>query len=227
MKLQLSTLYWDNFSPEMIEAHKKVMDHYGLKVNYTKETIDHGIWLNRTIGGSKADVIGIIESDCVPIHQTIINDCIDYVVKNDSFIGIAQVANHIGTKSHIYAAPAFFFITKSCYERLGRPSFTATPRGDVAEELSYRAEQLGIRYRTIYPTCFEREPQEGIWPLGSYGYYGVGTVFGDSIYHLYQGRIGSNADLFVQRCNEIIDGTFSTADFTSSTTQDYEGRIVP
>lgn len=226
MKVQLSSLYWENYNPNIVKAHQEVMSHLDLKVNYTKENIDHGEWCDDIIRSSKADVIGIIEPDLAPLCRGVVDQAIKYVRDNDTMLGVAQVANHIGTKSHIYAAPAFFFITKSFYEKIGSPSFVATRRGDVGEELSYAAEERGLKYRTLYPTHFEREPEEGVWPLGSYGYYGIGTVFNDSVYHLYQGRYNQNAELFIKRCNEITNNTFTTAGFHSSTTFKYPGKVV-
>lgn len=41
---------------------------------------------------------------------------------------------------------------------MGKPSFLEMGRADVAEEVSYRAEEMGIHYRTLFPTHFEREP---------------------------------------------------------------------
>ena len=226
MKLQLNSLYWPNYNQKMLRAHKDVMDFLGITVSYYEDQTNHGIWMDRIISSSKADVIGFIEPDCIPLTKQIVLDSARYAHNNESFVGIAQVSNHIGTKSHVYAAPAFYFISKKAWEKLGRVSFVETRRADVGEEVSYKAEEIGMRYRTYYPNFFEREPVEGIWPLGSYGYYGVGTVFHNSIYHLYQGRMGNNAELFATRCQQVIDRSFSTIGMHSSTTFNYDGRIV-
>jgi hypothetical protein len=63
------------------------------------------------------------------------------------------------------------------------------------------------------PTHYEKPSKEGIWNLGPLGQYGIGTVFSDTVYHLYQGRYNDNVELFVKRCNEVIAGTFSTVKF--------------
>ena len=62
----------------------------------------------------------------------------------------------------------------------------------------------------MYPTHFERSPIEGLWALSNYGYYGIGTHFVGGIYHLYQGRYNTNIELFEKRCQDVIDGTFTT-----------------
>ena len=76
------------------------------------------------------------------------------------------------------------------------------------------------------PTYFYQEPEEGLWPLSNLGYYGIGTVFDDSIFHLYQSRMAQNIELFVSVCNQVIDSSFSTSNFTKSTTFNYSGNIV-
>lgn len=226
MKLQLNSLHWPNYNQKMLSAHKKVMDHFGLIMSYYEDQTNHGIWMDRIISSSKADVIGFIEPDCIPLSKEIVLESARYAFNNQSFVGIAQVSNHIEPKCHVYAAPAFYFISKEAWQKLGRVSYVETRRADVGEEVSYKAEEIGMRYRTYYPDFFEREPVEGVWPLGSYGYYGVGTVFHNSIYHLYQGRMGNNAELFEQRCQDVIEGKFSTVGMNSSTTFNYKGRIV-
>jgi hypothetical protein len=226
-RVEFHSFHWDNFSPEILVAHKKVMQHFGLNVTYTQKNIPHGQWLDEVMQSAKSEVIAIIEPDLIPLNRQIVDDAISYVLQHDSFLGCAQASNHIYPASHIFASPAFFFMTKSCYQRLGCPSFLETKTGDVAENISYLAEQLGIRYRTLYPTYFERVPREGIWPLGSYGYYGIGTVFHDSVYHLFQSRMAENIELFVKRCDEVLQHTFSTQGFISCTGFEKLDNVVP
>lgn len=226
MKIEINTLHWDNVDQNMLQAHKKVMQHFGLPVNYHNVNINHGAWMNQVVGESSSDVIVVIEPDCIPLSRNKVLECISYVNKHNTFIGIAQVSNHIPPRSHIYAAPGFFCIRKSVYDELGRPSFSETRRSDTAEEICYLAEERGIKYRALLPTHFEKEPTEGLWPLSNLGYYGIGTVFDNTVYHLYQSRMAQNVDMFVQRCEEVVNGTFTTENFYKSTTFNYDGNIV-
>ncbi len=225
MKFEIHTLYWDNSDKEMIQAHKNVMHHFGFPVNYYENNIQHGNWMDQVCKFSQADVICFLDGDCVPVNLRKFIDCIQHVQKTKTFLGVAQVSNHIQPKAHIYAAPPFFVIHKECWANLA-VSFKETYRSDVAEELSYTAESKGVRYKCLYPTTFEREPVEGVWPLGNYGYYGIGTTFENTVYHLYQGRMGNNVQLFVERCNDIIEGKFSNQDHINSKTMNYKGRVV-
>lgn len=207
-------------------SHRAVFDRFELPINYYEENTPHGLWMDHIMCSTQSDIVVFFDSDCVPIDKQKVMDCISYVKRSNSFLGIAQASNHIPPKSHIYAAPAFFVITKDCWEKLST-SFSETRRSDVAEELTYQAEAKGVRYRCLYPSTFEREPVEGIWPLGNYGYYGVGTTFENTVYHLYQGRMGNNIQLFVDRCNEIVNDVFDNRLHTSSKIMNYKGNIVP
>jgi hypothetical protein len=228
--VELHTLYWPDNDMKMIDAHKSVMKHFELPVTYTVQKVHPGHWMNYILDNSKADVIGFLDSDCIPTNRDIIMYAANYALSHQSFIGIAQASNHIGTKSHIFAAPAFFFIYREVWNKMGKPSFMDTfhqgGRSDVAEEVSYCAEEYGLRYKALYPTHFEREPVEGVWHLGNYGYFGVGSHFEGGVYHLYQGRFGNNSELFVKRCNDVIEGKFSTEGMISSKDLNYRGRIV-
>lgn len=225
MKLEFNTLYWSNTSPDQVAAHKSVVDHFELPVNYYDANVGHGAWMDWVCYESQSDIIGFFDADCVPLDKDKVLECVKYVQVNKTFLGIAQVSNHIPPKTHIYAAPAFFLIHKECWKNLNT-SFVETARGDVCEELCYVAESKGIKYRCLFPSTFEREPVEGLWPLGNYGYYGVGTTFENTVYHLYQGRMGTNSQLFVERCKEIVDGQFDNRFHTSSKIMNYKGKIV-
>jgi hypothetical protein len=218
MKVEFNSLYWNNVDKDMLSAHQRVMDHFSIPMNYdNRDGHNHGMWMQWVINNSSSDVIVFMEPDCIPLNKHYL-EYIMYANRNETFVGIAQVSNHIPPKSHIYAAPAFYAISKKAYDKLGQPSFTETRRSDTAEEISYMAEEWDIKYRALMPTYFEKPSSEGIWPLSNLGYYGIGTVFDNSIYHLYQSRMAENIEMFVKRCDQVIDGTFNTDNFISATT---------
>lgn len=224
MKVEIHSLYWDN-AEYLVDSHKKVMNHFNIPVNYHHiNGADHGSWIDMVMESSTADIVGILDIDCIPLNKDIIPKSIEYVSNTKSFIGLAQCANHIFPYSHICAAAVFYFIYRDIWLRLGKPSFKSNHRGDVSEEISYLAEENKIPYKALYPTCFEREPVEGVWRLGNYGYFGIGTVFENSVYHLYQCRYQQNKDLFAKRCEDVINGTFSTDGFYSSV-EEYQGKL--
>lgn len=225
VSVSIHSLYWDN-SEYLVESHKKVMNHFDIPVQYHHiNGADHGTWIDWVMNNTTDDIVGIIDIDCVPIKSDTVQKSIEYVIKNKSLIGLAQCANHIYPYSHVCGAAVYYFIDRKFWESLGKPSFRSNHRGDVSEEISWLAEERKIAYKALYPSHFEREPIEGVWRLSNYGYFGIGTVFGNcEVYHLYQGRFQQNQDLFAKRCEEIVAGTFSTNGFYSST-EEYQGKI--
>lgn len=227
MRVEIRTLHWDNIDVKMLDAHKSVMRHFNIPVNYDNfNGLNHGVWMKHTLDSTNSDVVVFIEPDCIPLNIEKFFSCIKYAYHKNTFVGIAQVSNHIPPKSHVYAAPAFYCMKTSIYKALGSPSFAETVRSDTAEEISYIAEENGVRYRALMPKYFEKESSEGLWPLSCLGYYGIGTVFDDTVYHLYQSRFAKNIELFCTRCEEVIQGTFTTEGMHSSQTFNYEGNIV-
>lgn len=226
MKIEFNCLYWDNVDKKMLQAHERVMEHFSIPMNYTNRNgINHGRWMDSVLQSSDCDVIVFFEPDCIPLNSKFL-EYIKYANKHDTFVGIAQVSNHIPPKSHIYAAPGFYAMSKKAYLKLGKPSLSETRRSDVGEEICYIAEELGVRYRALFPTSFEKAPAEGVWPLGNLGYYGIGTTFDNAIYHLYQSRMAENIELFVERCEQVIKGMFTTENVTPSTTFNLHERTV-
>lgn len=226
MKVEFNTLFWDNTPSDQITAHKEVTEHFKLPINYYESNIRHGLWMDHVCENSNSDVIGFFDADCVPLSRQAVLDAVSFVSANNTFLGIAQASNHIPPMTHIYPAPAFFFVSRKWWKEVG-VSFVESIRSDVCEEFTYASESKGKRYKCLYPTHFEREPVEGVWRLSNYGFYGIGTVFGNACYHLYQGRMKNNLELFLKRCKEIVGGSFSTDGFHSSTNFNYKGRIVP
>jgi hypothetical protein len=225
MKVSVHSLYFPNINPTVVECHKKVYQKFEIPVQYTAMNrppirqipCDHGIWMDETIKNNDSDVFVFTDIDCVPLTRDIFMEGLKYVIQNDSFIGTAQASNHIHPRSHVFASPAFFFITKNCHNKMGSPSFKETNRSDVAQEVSYIAEERGINYRCWYPTKFDGVPMSGLWKLSNYGTYGIGTLFADKIYHLYESRFNANVDLFQKRCDQILSDNFITDGMTNST----------
>lgn len=226
MRAEIHTLSWPNADTRMEAAQDSVFAHFQIPLHRHKIRKRHGLWMDEVMRTCDSAVVGFVDNDCIPLNADIVQYAANYVDQHKTFFGIAQASNHIGTHAHVFAAPAFYFIWRQAWFDLGQPSFAETARSDVAEEVSYVAEERGLRYRALYPTNFEAEPAEGVWRLGNYGFYGIGTVFAGSVYHLYQGRMKTNVDRFVARCRDVVNGTFTT-DGMYSALQPYPGRIVP
>jgi len=206
MNVEIHTLAWPNTDAKLVKAHTDVCKHLGIDVVYTMGMLPHGAWMSEVMSNSTADVVGFLDIDCIPTNKQVVDDAVSYCEQTKSFVGIAQASNHILPCSHIFAAPAFFFMWRETWETLQRPTFSEVPDlADVAENVSYAAEIAGLRYKTLFPTHYTKDADEGPWHLHTYGVYGIGTHFEGGVFHLYQARMNNNVDLFVETAKNIID----------------------
>lgn len=206
--ISFHSMYWPNTDLRIVESQKAVMKHFNIPINYSVGYYDHGQWMTEVLEKTKSDIICFFDIDCVPINNHGIWTWIDYVKRTRNFCGIAQVANHIPPATHIYAAPAFFVIHKECWENIKVPMVAGSDgkrAGDVCELFCYAAEDKGIPYGLLEPIYYYKEPKEGIWKLADLGCYGIGTIFADSVYHLYQSRFSENVEIFQKHCDLIIN----------------------
>tara|TARA_R100000231_G_scaffold104563_1_gene77529 strand:- start:200 stop:973 length:774 start_codon:yes stop_codon:yes gene_type:complete len=225
VKISINTLYYPGSNEKFIQAAKDVHKHFDININYHELQMRHGAWMDEVIKQSSADIVGFLDIDCIPLTKEAIPNILKFVAKNKSIAGCAQATNHIPPMSHIFIAPCCFFIWKPLWFALGSPSFMETQRSDVCEEICYVAEANGVRMKALYPTHFEKEPEEGAWRLHNYGLYGVGTVFDNQFYHLYQSRFKTNVDMFIDRAKRVVKNKFSTKHMHVSTNFDFDGRI--
>lgn len=205
MKITFNSLRWTDNNPLVIEYQKKVMDHFGIQLNVTEENIHHGKWIDRTIQNDDSDIFVFMDSDCVPLTLEAVNESIEFC-KRGYLVGNAQVTNCIRAKHDIFCAPSFLVISKDFYNSIGRPSAVNNHRSDIAQEFTRAAVEREKRLKMYFPTSFQSTPAGGIWRLSGYGYYGIGTIYDEKFYHLYQTRFKHNVDLFVETCFHIIKG---------------------
>lgn len=217
MRAEIHSLNWTDSDPRLANEQKNVFNHFELPVRQHHLKLDHSIWMDAVLKQSKADVVLFVDNDCVPLNRSAPMEAIRWAKKHQSFLGIAQASNHIKKGIHVYAAPAFLAISRSAWMRLGQPSCRRTARSDVAEELSWHAEEKGLNYKAWYPTHFHHHPShKRLWRLGNYGCYGIGSIFAERVFHLYEGRFRRNVDLFVQVCRDIRNERFNTEGYHSS-----------
>jgi len=226
LKVSINSFYYPGTNEEFVNAHKEVMKHFNVPVNYFEKHIHHAQFMQDIMQSSDADVVGFLDIDCIPLQKNSINELVKFAALNKSIAGTVQATNHLNPMSHLFVAPSCFFIWKDLYTAIGSPTFFPTNQTDVAQYVCHVAEQHGVRMKAFFPTHFEDEPEEGVWRLHNYGLYGVGTVFAGKFYHLFQSRFQKNVNMFIKRCNQVIDGTFSTDGMFESTNFDFKGRIA-
>jgi hypothetical protein len=176
------------------------------------QVIDYGI--QKLFYEDNYDTILLLDIDCIPLNSA----ALDYTFKRAEqgvLIGNVQRSNHLDNNKHIYPAPSCIALTKQMYEKLGKPSFNVTTRGDIGEELAYIAEQKGIEIEMFMPRQHEEVPywntgERKLWDLADgQPQFGIGTTFVDKngnemFYHLFQSRLNVFNDLFFLKCASIL-----------------------
>jgi hypothetical protein len=207
MKVTIHSLQ-NKINPLVPEWQKKVFDHFGLHINILHaDGMIHGQFIDHILNTVDSDIYIFMDLDCVPLSYDAIIESVQYAA-NGYLVGNAQVVNCIKAKHDLYCAPSFLTISKDFYNQIGRPSAMNNNerRTDFAGEFSRRAVELEKRMRMWFPTTFQGVPSGGIWRLSGYGYYGVGTIYDNRTYHLFQTRFNRNVELFVDTCKHIIAG---------------------
>lgn len=237
MKACIASFFMDNIDPKTVGLQKSVVEkynkskvhHYIMKVN-----CPHGIAIDYfwAINGYPNevfkehtiekqldyDVILFLDIDAIPLHE----DAIDYYIEQAAqgkIIGNAQRTNHIENNQHVFAAPSAVAISASVFDKIGRPSAFETPRGDVAEEYTYAAEEAGVSVDLVMPLRYDVAPQRYEWEKDQPPYwaladgmpvYGMGTTYGrdgkDLFYHNFQIRMPGQQERFWNKCEEILNG---------------------
>lgn len=225
MKISINTLCWDNVNPIILDMQKKVMNRFEIPIEYTLNNIHHGAWIDQILNTKDADVYVFFDSDCIPLSREAFDESLNYCI-NGYLVGNVQVTNCIKAKHDFFCGPSFFMISRSYYERIGKPSAVNNRRSDVAQELTRSAVDLELRLKMNFPKTFQGVPQGGIWRLSGYGYYGVGTVYDDKYYHLWQSRFKQNIELFQDTCECVLRGDLASIKRTYDCRSEYAG-ILP
>ena len=112
----------------------------------------------------------------------------------------------------MYASLSFFGISSAIYTKLGFPSFESNHRGDVAEEIGWMIEEKGHNLCLSFPSSFietttEEQQKYGVpafWDLGNGHKFGLGTTYGDYVFHATMQSVPRSTDLFVEKCIEVL-----------------------
>ena len=187
------------------------IEYRHLEYFYSYEQVEH--WQTLDFGVNSLfeqgyDDIFILDTDCIPLNREALTYTFDKIAKG-VLIGTAQRSMHIENNKHIYVGSPCTGISKELFQKLGKPSFRYTSRGDTTEELTYIAEEKGLPIEMFMPSSYQKDPYAGAaWELDTPDKkYGIGTTFVDKegnemIYHLFEGRIAPHAPLFVKKCEE-------------------------
>lgn len=224
MLLSINTLCWTNSNPILKEAHEKVMKKFGYKINYTIKNINHGEWMDSIFNEIKSDIYLFIDVDCLPLYSNVIQESLNYVM-NGYMVGNAQVTNCINAKHDLFCAPSYLMIGRDYYESIGKPSCINNSISDVAQNLTRNAVQHNKRIRMYFPTSFQGVGPGGIWRLGPYGYYGLGTIFDEKTFHMFNSRDNLSIERFQNVADCILNDKQKEIDRRFDSKKEYDGIL--
>jgi hypothetical protein len=196
-----------------MEHQKAVMVRLANQLTFVQYLTNkpHGKTLNELIDKAyrlKYDVVLFMDIDAIPLSYEAIVSTLTKA-HSGTIVGNVQRSNHIKNNEHVFVAPSFMGISPKVWHDLGRPSFSESFRGDVAEEVTYAAEEHNVPLHFYMPTTFETAPIEApYWNLKTgWPVYGCGTTFADGrkpvTYHSFQISHGYNKANFIAKCKQI------------------------
>lgn len=218
------SIFMQNVPIEMAQKQNQVVKKFnksGIKHLTFRSDAPPGNTMDAIIEmmSERHDAIMFLDIDAVPVHES----ALDYFFEQayaGKVIGSAQRSNHIQNNQHIFCAPHNVTFTLETYRKCGNPSFSPNHRGDVAEELTFAAEERNIPVEILMPVRYDAPPIRMDWePKDSPPYwdladgmpkYGIGTTFGkdgvDFYWHMYQSFYPGQSERFIKKCEELLNG---------------------
>jgi hypothetical protein len=160
----------------------------------------HAASITKCVAESRDDIVIILDIDCIPLRATSLRLLKHFAAKS-ILVGAVQRANHINNDSHLYVGPFCMSFSRTVYDRLERPSFSETDRGDVGEELTYCWQNSGADVVFLWPSQVEHP----LWKLSGGANFGYGTTYDDLFYHAFCIREGLTNTSFLSRCKRVLD----------------------
>lgn len=219
----IASIFMKNIDQNTVQYQQKVVN------KFNPSNIPHypvlsdappGYTMDKLVGMLQSkghNAIMFLDIDCVPLDSNSLNYFFEQAYKG-KVIGDAQRSNHIENNQHIFAAPHNVTFTLETYRKCGSPSFLPNYRGDVAEELTFRAEESNIPVEIIMPLKYDAPPIRMAWEKDQPPYwaladgmpgYGIGTTFGfedglELFWHNYQIFHEGQQKRFWDKCEELL-----------------------
>jgi hypothetical protein len=195
------TVYQDNIPPEVITRQGELVCRFlpaGCAFE-PRRVSHHALGLDEYFRELRHEAYVILDVDCIPLAGWVLPWMLENAFAG-IVIGAAQRANHLENGGHLYAGPCALAFGRDTFERIGRVSFRDTPRGDVAEELTYACERLGVPVALLWPTKVA-VPK---WTLRPGVPFGLGTTFGGAVYHAFEVSKGRTVGMFLEECERVL-----------------------
>lgn len=207
-RVAVISLYGSNRPTTIVDWQRKVFDRFDITLNQIAAPFpaqSHGYFLDRVAEQtiSQWDYLITFDMDAIPLRPDFVSQIMDKICDGRTLFGGAQQSNHIvvnGTAQNVYVSPCFLAISRNLYEKLGRPTFDHTSRGDCAEELTWRVKEQGFNLGLVYPSSII----DPCYPLDNGLHFGQGTTYGDLAYHNFCQDRANSEQMFVEKCKETL-----------------------
>lgn len=207
-------LFGLNRNLDILEWHKRVMfDKFGLVINYIEcpfPAVSHGYCMNKileqTVDTLKPDYYFFIDFDCIFLKEGVLDLMYDMAKNKLTLVSQATQSNHKkgpnGTVHHPYASQASILFARELYNKLGKPDCDHwIERSDTAEELTYKAKEMGYIIALMYPS----HSIEYTCELDNGCKFGMGNTYGpDLMFHAMRQDKPESSEYFIQKCKEIL-----------------------
>ena len=222
MRVAIVSFYGPNISRKVVEYQRKIFSRYPgdctfqqIEANnyYVKDnvTYGHGTNIDNFVRNTDADIFIIFDIDCIPLDHQALPYLINYAAAG-TLVGVAQRSNHIENNQHIFVGAPCIAFSRETYLKIGQPSAEPTPRGDTAEELTYKCEELGVPVVMAFPIHSDTHQ----WDLRDGIKYGFGTTYEYGLYHQFCSRHNNQDQAFIQKCKDVLGEKTSTLIITAA-----------
>lgn len=201
------SFYMGNITQDVVHAQAAAIRQFlpaGVDLVQLRTGFGHGRSIDLFLAFSDYDVVVLLDIDCIPIAADSLPTLIA-AAESGALVGAAQRANHLCNDNHVYAGPFLMALSRETYRRLGSPSFTETCRGDVAEELTYRAEAKHHPIRYLWPTSCE-VPK---WHLQDDLHFGRNTIYDNAFLHAFEIRMPEQQQAFLATIDRVLKAATS------------------
>jgi hypothetical protein len=196
------SFYMDNVVADVVQHQRAVLEKFvpaDFALVQKLSTRTHADALDDFVKNTEYDLIVVLDIDCVPLSASSVPTLAMRAAQGE-LVGCVQRANHIDNHGHLYIGAFCMAFTRQLWEKLGRPSFQPTSRGDVGEELTYRCEEIHQPIHMIWPSSVE----VALWDLTDKQKFGLNTEYDGSFLHAFGIRESANQRKFVDRCRDIM-----------------------
>lgn len=203
------SLYWDNIDERIVHHQKKIFDQFQIPIKQHRiDALDHGEWMDWVMSFYDQDVVLFVDIDCIPLTSGIVMQSLEKAAKGILF-GATGCANHLDP-SRVFVPPFWCAINRHQWVAVNRPSAKSNRFCDVGQNWTdvFVASRQKIEFLAV-TGC--EQPK---WNLpGSPMAFGIGTTYGNAVYHLFESRTTVNIERFICRCNAVCEGDTSRVSY--------------